>query len=391
MKQSSDSTPVTSENLVSNIRRVAGAQFTPRRILVNSAMLLYCAALWCVFDFLYSTLTMGDGQDHAGRVYVPAYDHGLAPNFDDYDTWGGVRYRLFANSLGFKDEAARDVPLTSPSRRVLLIGDSFAEGIGMPYEDSFAGLLDRAGRTRSDKIEFLNAGVASYSPSIYYKKIKYLLDLDLQFDEVVLFSDSSDVEDDATSYFCIDDDPKYNRYCTIPPGTIPQRSSAKPDFLVQHFVITNRLHILVKHWIQSQLGNRRKVLNDDHNRIGWTTANPDPARYEPLGVAGGIARSLENMEKLADLLAGRNIPLTIAVYPWAQQIAQNDRNSKQVALWRKFCEGRCKAFIDLFPVFFAEADRSPGWYERLYIIGDDHFSAAGNQMMFHELEKRLLP
>jgi hypothetical protein len=27
-----------------------------------------------------------------------------------------------------------------------------------------------------------------------------------------------------------------------------------------------------------------------------------------------------------DLLATRNIPLTIVVYPWAQQIAQGDRN-----------------------------------------------------------------
>ena len=83
------------------------------------------------------------------------------------------------------------------------------------------------------------------------------------------------------------------------------------------------------------------------------------------------------MTKLSDLLASRNIPLTIVVYPWAQQIAQNDRDSKQVRLWRDFCPGRCKAFIDLFPPFFAAADRDKDWYEHLYIVGDDHFSAAG--------------
>ncbi len=59
------------------------------------------------------------------------------------------------------------------------------------------------------------------------------------------------------------------------------------------------------------------------------------------------------MRALADLLAARNIPLTIVVYPWAQQLAQGDRDSRQVALWREFCAGRCKAFINLFPVFFA--------------------------------------
>ena len=96
------------------------------------------------------------------------------------------------------------------------------------------------------------------------------------------------------------------------------------------------------------------------------------------------------MGKLADMLAARNIPLTIVVYPWAQQIAQGDRDSRQISLWREFCEQRrCKAFIDLFPVFFARADADPSWYERLYIVGDDHFSAAGNAMVAREVEKRV--
>jgi hypothetical protein len=97
------------------------------------------------------------------------------------------------------------------------------------------------------------------------------------------------------------------------------------------------------------------------------------------------------MGKLADLLKSRGIPLTIVVYPWAQQIAQGDRDSRQVRLWREFCATRCKAFIDLFPVFFTASDRDKDWYEHLYILGDDHFSAAGNRMLFEELSKRLIP
>jgi len=373
------------------IFRFIGAAFAPKRVLLNAAMVVYCLALFLIFDFAYSALTMGEERARAARVYDPVYDHGLSPNFDGYDVWGEVRYRLITNNLGFKDGATRDVPLQSDAHRILLIGDSFAEGIGQPFESSFAGLLAEAGGKRSEKIEFLNAGVASYSPSIYYKKIKYLLDRGLRIDEVVLLSDSSDVEDEATSYFCIDDDPKYHAYCTTPPGAVPPSSAPKRDFFIDHFVITNRVRILLKRWVQSQLGNRRRAIDSDHNRIGWTTENPDPARYKPLGVDGGVARSLQNMTRLSDLLASRGIPLTIVVYPWAQQIAQNDRQSRQVALWRDFCRTRCKAFIDLFPAFFAAADRDRDWYEHLYILGDDHFSAAGNRMMFEELSRRLAP
>jgi hypothetical protein len=312
---------------------------------------------------------------------------------DGYDVWGELRYRLVTDSLGFKDGSVRKVPLKSDSRRILLIGDSFAEGIGMSFEDSFAGLLYRAGQARSEKIEFLNAGVASYSPSIYYRKIKYLLESGLQFDEVVLFSDTSDVTDEATSYFCIDDDPKYRKHCTSAEGSAQPAAASpeKTDFFIDRFVVTNRARIYVKRSIQSFLGNRRRSINTDHARIGWTIPGLDVGNsYQPLGVEGGIARSLQNMRALADLLATHNIPLTIVVYPWAQQVAQGDRDSRQVSLWRDFCEGRCKAFINLFPVLFAAADADKDWYEHLFILGDDHFSAAGNRFLFVEIARRLL-
>lgn len=362
-----------------------------RRALGWAGTSAYCLALFLLFDFSYSSLTRGEEQQRAVRIANPVYDHGFSAKFEGQDVWGELRYPLITNSLGFKDASPREVPLKSSSRRILLIGDSFAEGIGISFEGSFAGLLQQSGQQRNDKIEFLNAGVASYSPSIYHKKIKYLLESGLQIDEVLLFSDTSDVSDEATSYFCIDDDPKYRAHCNASEGSMqPDASPKKSDFLLDRFVVTNRVRILVKRWVQAQLGNRQRALSTDYSRIGWTTPGLDVSNdTRPLGAEGGIRRSLQNMTALADLLATRNIPLTIVVYPWAQQIARNDRDSRQISLWREFCEGRCKAFIDLYPVFFAAADADKNWYERLYIVGDDHFSEAGNRLVFQEVEKRL--
>jgi hypothetical protein len=369
------------------------AYFTLKRAVVNTGLVVYCLALFLAFDFAYSTLTRGEEKQRPLRIANPVYDHGFAANFDGYDVWGELRYRLTTDSLGFKDASVRNVPLKPASRRILLIGDSFAEGIGMSFEDSFAGMLDRAGQQRSEKIEFLNAGVASYSPSIYYKKVKYLLESGLQFDEVVVFSDTSDVTDEATSYFCIDDNPKYRAYCSSAEGAAQPEAAPpkKPDFFIDRFVVTNRVRIYIKRSIQSFLGNRRRSINTDHARIGWVIPGLDITNdYKPLGVEGGIARSLQNMAALSDLLAARNIPLTIVVYPWAQQLAQGDRDSREVSLWHEFCQGRCKEFINLFPVFFAATEADKDWYEHLFILGDDHFSAAGNRLMFRELARHLL-
>jgi len=139
----------------------------PRRLLTNTAMVVYCVVLFLMFDFIWSSFTQGQEQARAARIYNPVYDHGLAAGFDGFDVWGEARYRLITDSLGFKDTSTREVPLKSASRRILLIGDSFTEGIGQPFENTFAGLLAQEGAKRSGRVEFLNAGVASYSPTIY--------------------------------------------------------------------------------------------------------------------------------------------------------------------------------------------------------------------------------
>jgi hypothetical protein len=68
----------------------------------------------------------------------------------------------------------------------------------------------------------------------------------------------------------------------------------------------------------------------------------------------GLAANFDGYDAwggLADLLAARNIPLTIAV---------------------------------------AATDGDRDWHEHLFILGDDHYSADGNRFMFHELAKHLL-
>jgi len=354
-----------------------------RRLLV----VVYCLALWVTLDFIYShTLGAPGAREPSPRTRAKDYHHGLVANFAGHDRWGPNRYPFFTNSLGLRDAAPRDVPKRFDGRRIVLIGDSFTEGTGVAYEASFAGLLAQAPAARQHKLEFLNAGVVSYSPVIYYKRIKHLLDSRLAFDEVVVFPDISDVQDEATGYFCIDDDAAYRKYCN-------DRAEAPPGRkFFSNFVISYNAHALVKNAILTWRGGPKARMLNRFPRSGWTIPGFDVGnRFAPLGVEGGIARSVQNMQALADLLKARGIPLTVVVFPWPMQLAHDDRDSRHVAIWRDFCATNCKAFIDVFPAFFAEKDAHADWYERLFIYGDMHFSAAGNRLVFRELAKHLLP
>jgi lysophospholipase L1-like esterase len=373
--------------------RSTGLPSRSRSILMTA----YCVGLFLVFDLIYSNLPKMVADDPSPRTTDARFHHGLISNFVGHQTWA-KRYRFFTDSLGFKDASARDVPLTAGARRILLIGDSFTEGIGLPFEETFAGMLSNAGQQRADKTEFLNAGVVSYSPVLYYRKIEYLIGMGLQFDEVVVLPDLTDVWDEATGYFCFDDAPQYRNYCrSDPPPPPPPLPEARPrsfsQLLGSNFQITDFIRVELKNAIRQWRYGKADWFKTHPTfiRSRWTV---EPGlvdgAYAPLGIEGGITRALGNMQALAALLAAHRIPLTIAVYPWPDQLAGNDRQSRQVAIWREFCVSNCKAFIDLFPVFFTEKDKHADWYERLYIKGDVHFSAAGNRLIFQELARHLL-
>jgi hypothetical protein len=91
-------------------------------------------ATWLVFDLVYSSLIVE--HTRPPRVANPIFHHAFLPNYHGFDIWAEHKYRLNTNNLGFKDSAVREVPLVPSTRRVLLIGDSFTEGLGLPFEDT---------------------------------------------------------------------------------------------------------------------------------------------------------------------------------------------------------------------------------------------------------------
>ncbi len=355
-------------------------------VTVGTDAALARAYRWLVppFDFR--------GIERAYRRPSDLYHHGLAPNVDLVGAWGSRRYPLRTNSLGFKDASCRTVPLRTSGRRLLLIGDSFTEGVGFPFEETFAGLI--AAALAPAGVEVLNAAAVSYAPSIYFRKVQYLLeDVGLEFTELIVLVDPSDVWDEAEMYR-LDADDRVVATTELARLWLGDAPAAAPSFggwLVDHSIVARAVRTA---WRSARAARGPAVCpGTDRDPLAAVTNvetvrwSVDDAAFADVG-RRGLAQATASMDRLLALLARHGRTLTLVVYPWPDHVVRGDRESRQVTAWRSWASARGVRFVDLFPLFVG-GDDPAAVVARNYIPCDVHFSAEGHRRVAEALLREL--
>jgi len=333
------------------------------------------AAIATIFDFLFAYLLISN--DHLFRTDHRAYHHGLKPYQEQMTKWGsfGTRYPVKTNSLGMLDGATREVSLKKQGKRIIIAGDSFIEGVGFPYERTVPGIV--AARLAPKGIEVLNAGTVSYSPKLHYLRMKYLLEQGLTFDELYLFIDIGDIQDEILySYF-------------VPAEDTGSLLSEKISlFYYQHSWIYRTL----KERFSYRQENPRNEFSDywgglaEHYRVRprWTH---DEKEFERWGKEG-LASAIDYTDKLSKLLKEKGITLHISVHPWREQLLWEDGTTRQQSAWSMFCAERNIDFIDFFPLFKGK-EPVADVIRKYFIDKDIHWNDAGMQLIADELLKHI--
>lgn len=318
------------------------------------------------------------------RISSDIYHHDLAKNiYLENSIWGGKNYTVATDSLGFKVEKPKNTPMISDKYRIAFIGDSFTEGIGVRYQDTFVGKI--ANHLLENNIEVLNAAVASYSPIIYYKKINYLLGKGLKFNELVVFIDISDVQDEALYYQMSDDNnvvSKNKKEDTLKNESISNKikKTIKNNFILTYFAL-NQVDNFI---FDSDVKKQQPMSAINLVRSMWTV---DEKIFKAYGNEG-LKKAEFYMDKLYNLLKNNNISLTIAVYPWPDQIYNNDLNSIQVKHWRKWAQKNKIGFLNYFPCFISQSLKSKtnnfDKSKQYFINGDVHWNEKGHKLISNE-------
>lgn len=361
--------------------------------------LVITLALLLGIDYLAGERLLGaiDSQsfEKKYRIGHPIYHHTLAPNYDGRGAWGRGSYRMCTDAHGFKSACGAPAA-DSKQFDLAFIGDSFTEGIGLPYEQTFVGRI--AAALPGQRVA--NLGVTSYAPSIYLSKVRALLAQGYRFKELVVYVDISDIQDEALTYRYADGVVRSAASTEAQEAAAARRAAEHPllsrvkDVAYGAFPLTHAgLAGLKARWsgragAAAPVESPTAYLERGFERGAWTY-HPASGGYGEMGVEGAVAQSLARMRELHEALSRHGIALSVGVYPWPSQLLHDTRDSRQVRLWREFCEGRCRFFHDSFGSFFGQAQAlgKDVALQRLFIAGDVHHSPEGAALVAEDFLK----
>ena len=379
-------------------------------------ILLISLGLFLIIDFFLGDKLIAVARPaEPFRTWHPVYHHTLKPNYDGIGHWGNWSYRVCTSAEGFKVSCTRK-PSATKSFDVAFIGDSFTEGLGLPYEQTFVGQVAEA----LPELKIANLGVVSYSPAIYLVKLKELIARGYQFKHIVVFIDISDPYDQANRYDLHNDLIVVDRGEPFP---LPWHSRMR-RIASQKFPLTGDAYAqfrkVISRWTfgpsptadpvnnknvsqaspkdtkpkpneistSEALGTKKPIdLNNSIYRkdygIGEWTYNLNSTSYGPSGVQHILSNMVREMKEVYSLTQSHGAKLSVGVYPWPGQLKYDVVDSLQVKIWREFCATRCEHFYNAFPAFFnlVEQFGADPVIRDYFFEGDVHFTELGNSVL----------
>ena len=272
---------------------------------------------------------------------------------------------------------------------VIVLGDSVAYGVGVPFEDAFPQRLEDLLASQYDDVAVLNSAVSGYTP--YNQLQQYVVrDRDIPVDVVVVAFAMNDVVDPELHWNYTEDAIE-----NIPPEAYPNLR-----YHEEHVV-----PILEARQQQGEQGGTElgrlvrsaiNVTNITDQDASYTVID---GRRWPTYITGEDTISIEVLtdydsaewawlrgmyDRLADEVAEDGAQLVIVFLPLAYQMDAEYPFLPQ-SLFARYCEERSVLCLDLLPAFRERGDEALFLGERLGYIDIWHLSERGHDVVTAEL------
>ncbi len=334
-----------------------------------------------ILKFIDPYIKETEFYDKRVRIWDEIYHHKFKKNVNMKSTGIEKNNRFCTNNLGFKSNCNSS---KKNNFEFAFMGDSFTEGIGLNYENTFVGIFEKELGS-----EVANMGVSSYSPKLHLAKLNYYLSKDLLFDHLIIFLDISDYYDEAFYQF------DKSKLSIIHNKKESRRILAKKTFPLTnyYFYVIKKIRKGSNSTVETHPKNSNIIFDESVKRkTSWL--NKDIKNYKINGktLFKIHEETIYYMDQIYQILEKKDIKFSLAIYPWPQNLLNKKNNYFYRNEWKNFCNTRCDNFFDYFEIFSSEVNNQ-GYekvYKSYYIYGDVHFNKKGNILIANKIIKTLL-
>ncbi len=268
-------------------------------------------------------------------------------------------------------------------KNILVFGDSFTFGVGLEYENTYAGIID----TEMKDYNLYNFGVGSYAPSVHLYKLNEAIKNNIVPNKILVFLDLSDVLDEARRW--VDDE-----------SGIPKRPEDKPwwvknkdrKFMVKNFKLSQDISAYINYnlrYVRYKLQNRDtsngknlKIKFSIQGQFTYTKPeNLDERFWNKGDFQKGLIKIEKKISKISQVAKNNNSEFYLIIYPWGETLFKGEKEFS----WSKFGEKLCKKndcnLINAIPVFEKYKNTNKNWLSDLYFLNDEHLNKGGAKLL----------
>jgi hypothetical protein len=275
---------------------------------------------------------------------------------------------------------------------IVIFGDSFTFGVGLEYEETFVGVLQK----KLADFNFYNHAVGSYSPSVHYYKLKKTLsNTNIVPKKIIVFLDITDVYDEGNRWIYNDK----NSTPLLKSNEWNEHLKKKNKFTKKNFKVSVFISSKINFYLRNDGGLKKNNLENQKNKIKksfqgqFTYTNIKELNniyWSEEIFNNGILNIKKYISLISDIAKNKEIEFWLVIYPWAETIEFGQKEFD----WEKFGEtlcdnSKCK-LINTFPYFKDYATQNINWSKDLYFVNDEHFNKNGNMIIAKVLEYNLM-
>jgi lysophospholipase L1-like esterase len=296
----------------------------------------------------------------------------------DFEKAGIPPFTRKVNSQGFIMEREVSQQKAERAYRIAYLGDSFIEGT-CPEADSVPAIVERSFRVPGyETVDVLNAGTASYAPTLYYLLLKTKV-LAYRPDLVVVNVDMTDVFDDSLYSATLRTDTQGDPVA-CPPGHPMLGTHRRTEHGLEEITPSQR----VLSWLSDrsaavklvvQAVSHRRNYARDSGLVPAAFAWCDPRRSPQT--RQDVLHSMDMLSRVVNLAKASGIKIVVTAVPHLQQL-QGKWSLEPMNDIASVCAKENVPFLNPVEAFKQKLGTTPP--QEIYIPGDMHFNAKGYRM-----------